>query len=410
MAKTVQNSPKQNIHKNCSNKGCGLSNTCPLDVEHGANLEKSVSNGCVFRTDETTDNQDSDSMSSRTSSQSSEVSSIYKNYLFSRSFGLILAFISGIMMTAYSSMLKMVQDMDPMQVLVIRGVLQMVFFGSIAKYKKSSFSGSNQLKISLFLVLLAFTGGLRLLFIFTSFSRLNIGDSTTIFYSSPILVMVLSIFLLSEKCGIFRVVAVTTMITGVVLIAKPPIVFGSEDETYDAIGYTLSLSACVMSALGVVLNKLVSKDVDKPVILFYLGLACSSCGSIGLVTFGQPSVGSYHDWVVGVAIGLLGLLTQFFLVWAVELESPARVTIMRQMQIILAFVVQIVMFGVVPAWTDILGAGLVLATVIAMSCENTLIEKCSLRNTKTVEEEESTRPLISATVTEYGTADGATVG
>merc|ERR1719369_90616 len=198
--------------------------------------------------------------------------------------------------------------MDPMQVLVIRGVLQMVFFGSIAKYKKSSFSGSNQLKISLFLVLLAFTGGLRLLFIFTSFSRLNIGDS------SPILVMVLSVFLLSEKCGIFRVVAVTTMITGVVLIAKPPIVFGSEDETYDAIGYTLSLSACVMSALGVVLNKLVSKDVDKPVILFYLGLACSSCGSIGLVTFGQPSVGSYHDWVVGVAIGLLGLLTQFFLV------------------------------------------------------------------------------------------------
>jgi len=401
------------MSRNCST-GCVLPNASQFDVEQIGDLKNSVLNVCVYRTDETADNQDSDSMSSRSSSQASKesgifsfMSSIYKSNVFQRSFGLIVAFISGVMMTGYSSMILMVQDMDPMQLLVIRGVLQMVAFGCIAKCKKSSFRGTPTLKISFLLFLLAFTGGLRLLFIFTSFSRLPIGDSTTIFYSSPILVMVLSIFLLGEKCGMFRIVAVSAMISGVVLIAKPPILFGSEDETYDAIGYTLSLSACVMSAWGVVLNKLVANDVDKPVILFYLGFACSACGLLGLFTLGQPSVGSYHDWIVGVAIGLLGLLTQFFLVWAVQLESPARVTIMRQMQIILGYIVQAVMFGVVPTWTDLLGAGLVLCTVIAMSFERTLMEKCSPAN---VTDDESTRPLISTTVTEYGTTDTATAG
>jgi len=395
---------------------CVLLNSCQTDVKHNGDIENVIPNCCISSTDENVDNQDLDS-SSRSSLESSKksgifwfISSIFKSDLFIPSFGLLLAFISGVLMTAYSSMLKMVHDMDPMQVLVIRGVLQLIIYGSIAKYKKSSFRGSPRLKISFFLFLLAFTGGLRLLFIFTSFSRLNIGDSTTILFSSPILVMVLSIFLLSERCGMFRMVAVSTMITGVVLIAKPPIVFGSAGETYDAIGYTLALSACVMSALGVVLTKLVSKDVDKPVVLFYLGVASSSCGTIGLLTLGEPSVGSYHDWIVGVAIGLLGLLQQYLLVWAIQLESPARVTIMRQMQIVLAYIVEIVLFGVVPTWSDLLGAGLVLCTVIAMSFEKTLLEKCTLRNLRIVTDEEAARPLIPGKVTQYGTNSGATVG
>ena len=139
-------------------------------------------------------------------------------------------------MTAYSSMIKMLKDMDSMQVVVIRGVLQLLIMGAIAKYKKLSFRGTKEIKIAICLFFVAFTGGLRLLFIFTSFSRLPLGDSTTILFSSPVIVMFLSIFILKENCGVFRMVAATTLIAGVILIAKPPILFGSEEETYDIIG------------------------------------------------------------------------------------------------------------------------------------------------------------------------------
>ena len=95
--------------------------------------------------------------------------------------------------------------------------------------------------MTVYLVLLAITGGLRVLFIFLSFSQLPLGDATTILFSSPVLVMVLSVFFLKEKCGVFRVVAAVTLISGVSLIAKPPFIFGQEEEgetTYDALGKT----------------------------------------------------------------------------------------------------------------------------------------------------------------------------
>ena len=92
------------------------------------------------------------------------------------------------------------------------------------------------------LFIVAFTGGLRIFFIFTSFSRLPLGDSTTILFSSPVIVMLLSMFILHERCGIFRMVAATTLLGGVILISKPPFIFGQDENlAYDAVGETLEL-------------------------------------------------------------------------------------------------------------------------------------------------------------------------
>ena len=59
-----------------------------------------------------------------------------------RYLGLFLAFISGVMMTTYSSMIKMLDTMDSMQVVVIRGSLQFFIMGSIAIYKNVPFKGN----------------------------------------------------------------------------------------------------------------------------------------------------------------------------------------------------------------------------------------------------------------------------
>ena len=48
-----------------------------------------------------------------------------------RFFGLLLAFLSGVMMTTYSSLIKTLEEMDVMQVVVIRGVLQVSIMGGI---------------------------------------------------------------------------------------------------------------------------------------------------------------------------------------------------------------------------------------------------------------------------------------
>merc|ERR1712037_1066001 len=130
-----------------------------------------------------------------------------------------------------------------------------------------------------------------------------------------------------------------------------------------------------MSAVGIVLTKLLANKVEKAVILFYLGLAAAICGTVGLVTLDKPRLAvPAWEWILTILIGILGLVQQYCLVWAVQLESPARVTVVRSLQIILAYAVQVVMFGQVPLLTDILGALLVLA----ITFEKQITEQCDV--------------------------------
>jgi len=306
---------------------------------------------------------------------------IEDNRVFAQFLGIGLAFLSGILMTAYSSMLKLLVDMEAMQVVVIRGIMQSVLMAIVILVKRLDFRATRELRVAFILFLVALTGGLRLLLIFTSFARLPLGDSTTILFSSPIIVMTLSIFILNERCGFFRFFATISLITGVVLISKPPIIFGSNMETYDLVGYTLVLGACNMSALGLVLTKLISKKVEKAVIMFYLGVAGGVCGITALMSFGTPSLDPpLWEWGLALTVSFLGLLQQYCLVWAVQLESPARVTVIRTMQIIFAYCVQVVLFHQMPVLADLIGAALVLVTVIFITFEKQIdgLTSCSI--------------------------------
>jgi len=297
-----------------------------------------------------------------------------------RVLGLSLALLSGVLMTVYSSLLKLLEETPSMQVVVVRGMLQQLVMALVLMKRGTNPCSTSQPMAIFLLTAVAATGGLRILFIFTSFTRLPLGDSTTILFSSPVLVITLSVFLLDERCGVFRFVAACSLVLGVVLIAKPPLIFGHDKEDeYDVLGYSLVLLATTMSAVGIVLTKLLANKVEKPVILFYLGLAAAICGTVGLVTLDKPRLAvPVWEWILTILIGILGLVQQYCLVWAVQLESPARVTVVRSLQIILAYAVQVVMFDQVPLLTDLIGAILVLATVIAITFEKQITEQCDV--------------------------------
>jgi hypothetical protein len=117
-----------------------------------------------------------------------------------RSLGLLVALLSGVLMVAYSSLIKILVEMDSMQVVIIRGVLQMTIFGAIALFRRLSFRGEASLYTLGMLTLVSVTGGLRMMFIFVSFARLPLGDSTAIIFSSPVFVMILSVCVLKAGC------------------------------------------------------------------------------------------------------------------------------------------------------------------------------------------------------------------
>ena len=202
---------------------------------------------------------------------------------------------------------------------------------AILLWKGASLTPLKAPRVATLLALISLAGGLRMVFVFTSFTRLPLGDSTTILFSSPVLVMLLSTFLLGERCGLLRVVAASSLLAGVTLISKPPVLFtSSSGPGYDLVGYTLVLAACCMSALGVVLTKLIASRVEKAWVLLGMGLAITASSLAALAALGHPRLLlPATDWLLCLAIGLLGLLQQYVMVWAVTLESPSIVTCIR---------------------------------------------------------------------------------
>ncbi|XP_023321330.1 solute carrier family 35 member G1-like [Eurytemora carolleeae] len=201
---------------------------------------------------------------------------------------------------------------------------------------------------------------------------LAVGDSTAILFSSPVFVMLFSTCILKEACYVFRMLVGVFLLVGVVLIAKPPSIFGATNPTYDVIGYIIVSLGCLMSAIGLVLAKTISKQVDKYLTLFYLGLAYILCGGVYLTGSGELRIGTIQDWILAVCISCFGIFQQFCTLYALSMESPATVSVLRQLQIVLAYIVQAVFFGLLPVWTDVIGATFIIGAVLAISFEKNI--------------------------------------
>lgn len=149
-------------------------------------------------------------------------------------------------------------------------------------------------------------GGWTLVLLFFTFRRLPLGDATTIIFSSPVFVMVLSFIILREPCGFFRTLIVGLLLAGVVLIAKPPFIFQffiHVEHDYDIVGYASAMLATLFTALNIVIMRK-CKDVHYSIVVLQLSLWSffSAAGLLAVFAFyGKeevvPPTGTY-EWIL----------------------------------------------------------------------------------------------------------------
>ena len=87
--------------------------------------------------------------------------------------GLLFAFCAGVLFTIFTSLIKFLDTMDPMQLLIIRGVIQSVMISVIMIVRRTPFCGGHDGKITFLIVINTIFGGTRMLLLFVSF-RLRI--------------------------------------------------------------------------------------------------------------------------------------------------------------------------------------------------------------------------------------------
>jgi drug/metabolite transporter (DMT)-like permease len=156
--------------------------------------------------------------------------------------------------------------------------------------------------------------------------------------------MVMSHIWLREPCGFYRTFVVCLLVTGVVMITKPPFLFPTEDdqETYNILGYVAALCGTVFTAINIVVMRK-CKDVHFSVVVFQFSFWSLVISSLILAFFGEFEIPSntVHEWILVFLVAIFGVTGQILVAIALSHEGAGRVAVTRSLDIVLAYVLQV---------------------------------------------------------------------
>ena len=263
-------------------------------------------------------------------------------------------FLSVCTFSVMDLLVKWSSDYPTGEVLFFRG-----FFGLLPTYflipknKLKTFYTTTRSKEHLFRCLM---GLMALIAIVVALRELPLAVVVSLSYAAPLFITVLSIFLLSEKVGIFRWLAVLIGFIGVIIIAEP----GFKGMNYL---YFLPLIFCIgMAFVTITIRKLSSTEPIWLISIFFTitisiaGLATIPMGWI------MPN---FQDFILLALIGVTGGSANLFLTQSYKLSEVSLVAPLKYLALIFAIIFGYLIWNEIPTVKTLIGASLVvLASLI----------------------------------------------
>ncbi len=246
-------------------------------------------------------------------------------------------------------LVKWSQDYPTGEVLFFRG-----FFGLLLTYflipkdKLKSFYKTDR-KLEHFFR--CFAGIIALIAIVVALRELPLAVVVSLSYAAPLFITVLSIFLLGEKVGIFRWIAVLIGFVGVLVISEP----GFNEVNYL---YILPIIFCIgMAFVTITIRKL---STSEPVWLISIFFTLTiTFVSLFTIPFGWV-LPNFKDFILLALIGVTGgganlLLTQSYKLSEVSLVAP-----LKYLSLIFAILFGYLIWDEIPSYKNLVGAALVI--------------------------------------------------
>ena len=263
--------------------------------------------------------------------------------------GLLYMFMSVCAFSIMDLLVKWSQDYPTGEVLFFRG-----FFGLLLTYflipkdKLKSFYKTDR-KLEHFFR--CFAGIIALIAIVVALRELPLAVVVSLSYAAPLFITVLSIFLLGEKVGIFRWIAVLIGFVGVLVISEP----GFNEVNYL---YILPIIFCIgMAFVTITIRKL---STSEPVWLISIFFTLTiTFVSLFTIPFGWI-LPSLNDFILLALIGVTGgganlLLTQSYKLSEVSLVAP-----LKYLSLIFAILFGYLIWDEIPSYKNLVGAALVI--------------------------------------------------
>jgi drug/metabolite transporter (DMT)-like permease len=200
-----------------------------------------------------------------------------------------------------------------------------------------------------------FFGLIALLSIFTALRNLPLATVVSISFAAPIFTTILSIFLLSEKVGLFRWLAVIVGFIGIIIITEPG--FSSLN-----IYFIYPLIFCLgMSYVAITIRQL---STSEPVWLISLYFSATiTLASFFTIPYGwiMPDI---KDLILLMLIGILGGAANLWLSQSYKFSEVSLVTPLKYLALVFAIIFGYFIWNEVPSIKTLTGAFLVITSSI----------------------------------------------
>ncbi|KAF1925094.1 uncharacterized protein M421DRAFT_70737 [Didymella exigua CBS 183.55] len=350
---------------------------------------------------------------------------------YERNFGLVLVFLAqtcGSIMNTAAKLLATGYEtkFHAMQIIFIRMSCTTVIGMLYMMWHKTPDFPLGARGIRWLLVLRGTCGFIGLFGLYYSLSWINISDATVITFMIPTLTALVCFIWLREPFTVREALAALVAFSGVLLVARPTWLFPNPpldpingQPEADAVIRTLmdvmsspkttpapisptqrtfAVLAAVLNAFGASLAyasiRVIGKRAHSLISVNYFAAIATVGSAAALLVhpdlhFVMPE--SAGQWGLIAIIGLTGFLLQFLLTEGLQREKAGRATNLMYLQLVLALIIERVIWGTTPPIESFGGAALIIGAAIWITLQ---------KNTVTKEEkakvgDEESRPLLA---------------
>ena len=322
--------------------------------------------------------------------------------------GFVLAVISGLLFTANNFLVQYLA-VDAAEMLIVRSITQSLVLGLIVASLDHRDIGADERSnhsicvIRLFVFFQAVFGAARLYMNFLCLSYMPLGDALTIIFTEPLFTIILSLVFFRIGIGFFKIVLGFGLIAGMILCIQPPFIFPSREEEEEGkhessldqsrrSGYYTGVALAAGCAFsGAVCNILIREchgRVRTLSLVLHAGLAGIVVGLLGCAWDPDNSRLLYNirtlsaiDWLILIGISAVGMMAYVTMTAALKSITATTVSVLRALEIVLAYGCQIAFLGVMPNVICVGGASLVMFCVIGIAVEESIKQRRRERET-----------------------------
>ncbi len=267
--------------------------------------------------------------------------------------GFLYMFLSICAFSLMDVIVKWSVDYPIGQVLFFRGFIGIIFYLFIIpkerlhNFYKTDRPGLHFLRCA--------SGLVALVAIFIALRELPLATVVSISFAAPIFTTIFSIFLLSERVGIFRWLAVIIGFLGIIIITEPGI---TELNIY----YVFPIIFCLgLSYVAIAIRQL---STTEPVwlISFYFSL------SITILSFFTIPQGwvmpSFNHLILLSLVGIFGGVANLWLSQSYKYSEVSLVTPLKYLALVFAIIFGYFIWGEIPTIKTLIGAFLVIISTL----------------------------------------------